>query len=337
MDMLVVLDVKLTYCTSLDFLCVSIFSLAFRSDPAIILQTPWSANAITDISFDRSNYFYDYGMYYPKFTILALYFELFPNTMPKLRMSLYIATAFTVMCSFTTLGLVTFYCKNVSDNWSLEPGKCSSFNSLLVLQIDWAMNFSSDVASKSLVVCQLTSSPLTCAVFALPFPLLRVLRLRRRQRYGLLLTFTLGLVTIAVNLARFITVQIGSDWNNLYVWSMAEMSVAIIVVSMPALKYLLTSWRKLAGSGTESSSYYNSSAYDGQRSSRRHNQISCTLADETGSDVELNRVMREDVIVKTKEVSVDSRPAGGGGSYSFTNQSWEKETRSSGDESRPPR
>jgi hypothetical protein len=83
-------------------------------------------------------------MYYPKFTILALYFELFPNTMPKLRMSLYITTAFTVACSFTTLGLIT-------DNWSTEPGKCSSFNSLLVLQIDWAMNFSSDVASKSLI------------------------------------------------------------------------------------------------------------------------------------------------------------------------------------------
>lgn len=168
--MLVVLDVNLTYCTSLDFLCVSTFSLAFRSDPAIILQTPWSANAITDISFDRSNYFYDYGMYYPKFTILALYFELFPNTMPKLRMSLYIATAFTVMCSFTTLGLVTFYCKNVSDNWSLEPGKCSSFNSLLVLQIDWAMNFSSDVASKSLVVSRLTSSQLNMRSLRPPIP-----------------------------------------------------------------------------------------------------------------------------------------------------------------------
>jgi hypothetical protein len=143
-------------------------------------------------------------------------------------------------------------------------------------------------------------------------------------------------VTIAVNLARFITVQIGSDWNNLYVWSMAEMSVAIIVVSMPALKYLLTSWKKLSGSGGtgESSSYYNST-YDGQRSGgRRHNQISCG-GDGMGSDVELNRVMREDVIVKTKEVSIDSRPAGQvGGSYNLHNQSWEKEM---GDERTPSR
>jgi hypothetical protein len=109
---------------------------------------------------------------------------------------------------------------------------------------------------------------------------------------------------------------------------MAEMSVAIIVVSMPALKYLLTSWKKLSGSGdgNESSSYYNST-YDGQRSGRRQNQISCALADETGSDVELNRVMRDDVIVKTKEVSVDSRPAKSSGSFNFGNQSWDKEGR----------
>ena len=102
------------------------------------------------------------------------------------------------------------------------------------------------------------------------------------------------------------------------------MSVAIIVVSMPALKYLLTSWKKLSGSGeTESSSYYNST-YDGQRSGRRQNQISCGMGDETGSDVELNRVIRENVIVKTKEVSVDSRPAGTSGSFNFGNESWDK-------------
>ena len=108
------------------------------------------------------------------------------------------------------------------------------------------------------------------------------------------------------------------------------MSVAIIVVSMPALKYLLTSWKKLSGTGggNESSSYYNST-YDGQRSGRRCNQtVSCgALGDETGSDVELNRVVREDVIVKTKEVSVDSRPVGSSGSFDFGNGSWDKETR----------
>lgn len=108
---------------------------------------------------------------------------------------------------------------------------------------------------------------------------------------------------------------------------MAEMSVAIIVVSLPALKYLLKFWRSSSKSraGSGPGSYYNS-GYMEHSGSRRHNQIECSLADETGSDVELNRVVREDVIVKTKEVSVDSRPVGLDG-FRFAAERWDKDIR----------
>lgn len=100
--------------------------------------------------FDRSNYFYDTGMYFPKATILSLYFELFPSSMSKLRKALYAVTAFTAACGLTTCGLDTLFCApKISDNWSLEKGACSTFNSLLVLQIDWGMNFTSDILSKA--------------------------------------------------------------------------------------------------------------------------------------------------------------------------------------------
>lgn len=110
---------------------------------------------------------------------------------------------------------------------------------------------------------------------------------------------------------------------------MAEMSVAIIVVSLPALKYLLKYWKSSSRtrSGNGPDSYYNS-GYSGHNSNRRHNQISCSLGDETGSDVELNRVMRQDVIVKTKEVSVDSKPVGLDG-FNFGGESWDKSRRPS--------
>lgn len=107
---------------------------------------------------------------------------------------------------------------------------------------------------------------------------------------------------------------------------MAEMSVAIMVVSMPALKYLLTYWKKSSGSGSRSTDYYNNS-FNEPRVSRRQNQISCN---DIGSDVELNRVVREDVIVKTEEVRVDSRPAHGD-SYGFEIQAWDSDTRPSKD------
>ena len=99
------------------------------------------------MSFNRSNFFYDVGLYFPKAAILSLYFELFPSSMQKLRMALYIATGYTVAAGITTLGLNTFYCPHVPDNWSQEEGKCAVFSSLMVLQISWALNFSSDISS----------------------------------------------------------------------------------------------------------------------------------------------------------------------------------------------
>ncbi|KAG9563091.1 hypothetical protein KCU71_g8266, partial [Aureobasidium melanogenum] len=241
------------------------------------------------ISF-ASNYFYDTGMYWPKAALIALYFKIIPSTMPRLRTSLYVVTGFVVACAITTCLLDTLWCApNIASNWSLEEGACSAFNSLLVLQIDWAMNCFSDVA-----------------IFVLPFPLLRHLHLNRNQIYGLLLTFTLGLATIAVNLARFITIQTGNNWNAVFIWSMAEMAVAIIVVSLPALKTLL---RRKSKTSTTSKSYLDGQHYMVTASRGRSVFARGDPLDDEGSDVELNRVVGErDVIYKTKEVSVDSRP-----------------------------
>lgn len=100
---------------------------------------------------NRSNFFYDVGLYFPKAAILSLYFELFPSTMPKLRMALYIVTGYTVASGLTTLGINTFYCPHIPDNWSREEDSCSIFNSLLVLQISWVLNFSADISSQYLI------------------------------------------------------------------------------------------------------------------------------------------------------------------------------------------
>ncbi|CAD0114362.1 unnamed protein product, partial [Aureobasidium uvarum] len=212
------------------------------------------------ISF-TSNYFYDTEMYWPKAALIALYFKIIPSTMPRLRMSLYIVTGLVVACAICTFLLDTLWCApNVSSNWSLEEGACSTFNSLLVLQIDWAMNCFSDIAS---------------------------------------------LATIAVNLARFITIQTGNNWNAVFIWSMAEMAVAIIVVSLPALKTLL---RRKNKTPTSSNSYSNGHHYVVTASHRKSVFGRGDPLNDSGSDVELNHVGKRDVIYKIKEVSVDSRP-----------------------------
>jgi len=115
---------------------------------------------------------------------------------------------------------------------------------------------------------------------------------------------------------------------------MAEMCIAIMVVSMPALKYLLRYWKSASSSRSTSGpgSYYTSNFSGPQRSNRRRGQISCSLGDETGSDVELNRIVGDDVILKTKEVSVDSAVSAPGacGVYDFAaERRWAKDVQSS--------
>lgn len=51
-------------------------------------------------------------------------------------------------------------------------------------------------------------------VFALPFPLLHSLQLNKRQIWGLVATFSLGLITIAMSVLRFTTIEVIYAWTN---------------------------------------------------------------------------------------------------------------------------
>jgi hypothetical protein len=95
------------------------------------------------------NVFYDTGIYWPKLAVLALYYRLFPPTMPWLRKVLYAVMVFTGCAMATTFFLDTFWCgRQVSVQWSTEEGACNSFSSKEVFRIDWCMNILTDILSK---------------------------------------------------------------------------------------------------------------------------------------------------------------------------------------------
>jgi hypothetical protein len=81
-------------------------------------------------------------MYFPKGTILALYFQVFPRTMPVLRTTLYFVTGCTVLCCCATFGLDTFYCHNITDNWyvnmTLKTDLCFMCRSALCSSLTYA-------------------------------------------------------------------------------------------------------------------------------------------------------------------------------------------------------
>lgn len=65
-----------------------------------------------------TNYFFDFGLYFPKFSMLAFYFQIIPRTHPVLRKAMYAVIAFVTCASLTTLFADTFWCgTNVSINW----------------------------------------------------------------------------------------------------------------------------------------------------------------------------------------------------------------------------
>jgi hypothetical protein len=134
--------------------------------------------------------------------------------MPKLRKALYAVTVFTGCAMTSTFFLDTFWCgRQVSVNWSLDEGACNTFASKEVFRIDWATNVSTDVFSKWHVLLENQDTNKT-TVFMIPFPLLHELQLNRRQIWGLVATFSLGIITITMSVVRFATIEVIHAWNN---------------------------------------------------------------------------------------------------------------------------
>ncbi|RSL56935.1 hypothetical protein BHE90_015640 [Fusarium euwallaceae] len=256
--------------------------------------------SLMKVSF-AGNYFYDTGVYFPKLALLALYFKLIPQTMPVLRNALYGITSLTGVFMVTTCFLDTFWCgPKVSLNWEIDGG-CTTFDSKTVFRIDWGLNFVSDML-----------------VFALPFPLLFGLQVSKRYMAGLVAIFASGLITVGASIARFATVDTIHAWTNVYVLSMTEMTAAIVVVSLPALRSLLhgLGQRSSKQGTTQTGSGYNkhsttattSSHFNKLSSGRDNGELYATTArvavaaeEDSGSEVELTNLRG---IYKSARISV---------------------------------
>ncbi|KAH7392307.1 hypothetical protein DE146DRAFT_136229 [Phaeosphaeria sp. MPI-PUGE-AT-0046c] len=169
--------------------------------------------------------FFDMGMYFPKASILSFYWWLIPIGFRRLRVALYIGTAYAT-CAFVSSFLMNMLiAAPISNNWSIQGQYSSLWNSLTAVIVNWCLNFSTDLL-----------------VFVLPFFFITCLQLRKRQKLALCGVFSLGLITMVLSLSRFIvftmsTTAVDDASGNL--WFTAEMATATIVVSLPALKPLI--------------------------------------------------------------------------------------------------
>ncbi|KAF7555330.1 hypothetical protein G7Z17_g2246 [Cylindrodendrum hubeiense] len=253
------------------------------------------------------NYFFDTGMYFPKFSIIAFYYALVPPTQPGMRIALYILTGITVSGCLVAFFDATLWCgADIESNWSTEPGACSAFNSTTMMRVHWGFNFTTEVLN---------------VIF--PFPLIRDLKLpRRREKIGLAVILGLGVITIAVSIGRFINMETsGNGAFSNYLWATSELCVSIMLVALTALRPLLRKMAHMLNSSINSSDYksgYRSTDPRSRttRSKVTHNQGSGAywrstsrtqnhgvLEDDNGSEVQLNE-LASGKVMKTEEIRI---------------------------------
>ncbi|KAM0388320.1 hypothetical protein ACHAQC_009678 [Fusarium culmorum] len=180
---------------------------------------------LSKISF-ASNYFYDFGMGFPKLSMLAFYWAYFlpsNSVSSAMRKTLYGITAFVCISYLVILFDDTFFCgKDVSVQWSQEEGACSVFYAPEPFILNFTLN----------LACYF-------AVYALPLILL--VQGVLKSSTGVMVTFVLGALTICTTIVRFITLKVGTGQLNLvYPLSMVEMALAITVVALPGLRPLVS-------------------------------------------------------------------------------------------------
>ncbi|KAL6711806.1 hypothetical protein ACN47E_002849 [Coniothyrium glycines] len=81
------------------------------------------------------------------------------------------------------------------------------------------------------------------AVMILPMPILRRLRIRKTQKLGLVLVFSVCLLTIALELFRFLRNITGDDTTNNILYAVINANLTIVISCTPAYRSLWTLWQ----------------------------------------------------------------------------------------------
>ncbi|RYO27761.1 hypothetical protein AA0113_g12260 [Alternaria arborescens] len=184
-----------------------------------VLDDYQTSEKLYKISF-ASNYFYDFGLGLPKLSMLAFYWTFFDvNRHRTVRKVLLFMIAFVVACYLTSLLDDTFFCgKDISVQWSQEKGACSVFYA----QEPFILNF---------------TLGLTCYLIIYMLPTTLLIRGILETSTAVVLTLAIGALPIVTGVVRYICLKVGTGQENLvYILSMAELALAIIVASLPGLK-----------------------------------------------------------------------------------------------------
>ncbi|CAG7560586.1 unnamed protein product [Fusarium equiseti] len=212
-----------------------------------------------------TNYFFDTGIYFPKFSIIAFYFNLVPVTDSTMRRALYALTAITAVFALTTCLCVTFWC-------GPDPS------------INWAEGHQ------------------TYLVF--PIPLLSGLMTSTRKKIGLAVVFGMGIITIIVSVGRFVSMLYVHNDISIYIWATAEICISVMIVALTALRPLLQKFTNHASTSSDDRTgpTRNSTYWPGSNKIPRRHVVQVGSESLAGSETELNTMSGG--IMMTHQVTV---------------------------------
>ncbi|CAN8100598.1 unnamed protein product [Discula destructiva] len=180
------------------------------------------SQSLAQIRF-AEKFLFDTGLYFPKLSLLLSFEMMVPKTSPRLRLFLWCIAIYLVLAGVVATGATAFWCGlQPSTNW-LHPQQCSSFTNSHLQKVTWTLNIVGELL-----------------LFIFPFTILKGLRFTEfRDKLGLALVFSLGMVTIVVTSGRFLYMCLFVNDIALYVWTTAEISISVMVVATMAFAPLL--------------------------------------------------------------------------------------------------
>ncbi|KAI8668651.1 CFEM domain-containing protein [Fusarium keratoplasticum] len=229
-----------------------------------------------------------------KASLLAFYSRVF--TSRTFRIAVWSAAAFLIGHGLIFLGLVIFQCTPIASVWNRNlKSKCLNLT---------AIGYAGAVFS---IVEDI-------AILILPIPELLKLQLGGRKKAALLFMFSIGsfaCVTSMVRLKYLVSFAstLDATWDNVYVviWSMIELSCALICASLPALRPLIQMLPGVLSTARGSSVKHTTDT--SRRNVNTHPSVSARIEDLRRTKGEMSNHG------KMGDAYLDIEPSSRGGSY----------------------
>ncbi|KAH8880093.1 hypothetical protein GQ53DRAFT_755429 [Thozetella sp. PMI_491] len=165
-----------------------------------------------------------------KISVCFFYLRVFPNRW--LRMAVYGVMAWVGLSGIIILFMQIFQCMPIDYNWNGWKGGYGAYHCLNVNLLAWV--------SAGLSIVQ------DVVILALPLPILFQLNTTWQSKLAIIFMFSLGIFTVITSCIRLRSIlMFGSsvnptwDYSDALIWTGLELSVSMIVISLPAIRALL--------------------------------------------------------------------------------------------------